>query len=275
MRTSFDINNKMTMIAEMTNDTTFQILEYDDLEGDVNLNLAIQLDYIRKNNNKLRQARIILEDSKVKVEPGRVSYYKGNINIENKSRIIGIGKKLLSSLVMKDSMHKPVIEGFGEVFLEPSFENLILIELEDEEIIIDSKAFCACEDSIEISSFKEKVDPYLEEYSYKVKLIGSGIVIIAVPVSHKEIIRCKMYKDSIKVNGDIVILRRGNIEYDTVKIENNLLGESNEGKYLNVYTGTGEVWLAPTKKIYKDLKDKGLIDIIESMGDIELVSNDD
>ncbi|MDZ7547990.1 AIM24 family protein, partial [Clostridium perfringens] len=43
MRTSFNTNNKMTMLSEMRNDSIFQILEYDDLEGSDDLNLSIYL----------------------------------------------------------------------------------------------------------------------------------------------------------------------------------------------------------------------------------------
>lgn len=269
MRASFNINNKMTMIAEMRNDTVFQILEYDDFGENIDPGLSMKLDYIKRGNNKLRQGRIILDNSEIKVEPGKVSYYKGDINIDNNTGFVGRGKRLLSNIMMKESANKPVIEGSGEVFLEPAFENLILLELEDEEIIIDSTAFCACESSIEITTLKEISDPYLEEYSNKLKLEGSGIVLITIPVSHKEILKCKIFRDFIKINGDIVLLRSGNIEHETEKLSNNLLGNASEGKFLNIYKGTGELWLAPTKKVYENLRENIEEDMIKYLRDIE------
>lgn len=273
MRASFNINNKMTMIAEMRNDTVFQILEYDDLGENLAPKISMKLDYIKREKNKLRQARIILDNSEIKVEPGKLSYFKGEINIENKGGFVGIGKKLISNIVMKEAAHKPVVEGSGEVFLEPAFENFILLELEDEEIIIDNKAFCACESSIEITTLREIRDPYLEEYSNMLKLMGSGIVLITIPVSHKEILKCKIYRDSIKINGDIVLLRSGSIEHEIEKISSNLLGDSSEGKFLNIYNGTGELWLAPTIKVYENLREKIEEDMIEYLRDIENTRN--
>lgn len=94
MITSFNANNKMTMISEMRNDSIFQILEYDNLEGSDDLNLSIQLNFMKKSSVKLRQIRVILEDSAVKIEAGALSYMKGDIEIENKTGgIIGLGKK--------------------------------------------------------------------------------------------------------------------------------------------------------------------------------------
>jgi len=263
----------MTMIAEMRNDTIFQILEYDELGENIDPKISMKLDYIRKSNNKLRQARIILDNSEIKIEPGKLSYYKGEINIESKNNFVGIGKRLISNIMMKETNLKPVIEGSGEVFLEAAFENFVLLELEDEEIIIDSKAFCACENSIEIESLRELKDPYLEEYSNKLKLVGSGIALITIPVSHKEILKCKIYRDSIKINGDMVLLRSGSIEHEIEKLSNNLLGDSSEGKFLNIYNGTGELWLAPTLKVYEILREKIEEDMIEYLRDIENIQN--
>ena len=54
MITSFNTNNKMTMVSEMRSDSIFQILEYDDLEGSDDLNLSIQLDFMKKSSIKLK-----------------------------------------------------------------------------------------------------------------------------------------------------------------------------------------------------------------------------
>ena len=157
MITSFNTNNKMTMVSEMRSDTIFQILEYDDLEGSDDLNLSIQLDFMKKSSIKLRQIRLILDDSSVKIEAGALSYMKGNIEIENKTGgIIGLGKKFFSSKVTNEPMFKPIIRGTGEVFLEPTFGHFTLIELEDEEIIVDDGLFYACEESIDVEPVMHK-----------------------------------------------------------------------------------------------------------------------
>ena len=51
----------------------------------------------------------------------------------------------------------------------------------------------------------------------KLKLSGSGIVVLEIPVPEKEILRCKLFKDTLKVDGNFAILRTGNIEFTVEK----------------------------------------------------------
>ncbi|GAA0086629.1 AIM24 family protein [Clostridium sp. MB05] len=274
MRTSFNTNNKMTMLSEMRNDSIFQILEYDDLEGSDDLNLSIYLSFMKESTVKLRQVRIILDDSAVKIESGALSYMKGNVEIENKTGgILGIGKKFFSSKVTGEPMFKPTLKGTGEVFLEPRFGHFTLIELEDEEIIVDDGLFYACEEGIEVEPAMQKTVSSMlfgNEGVYQTRLRGSGIVVLEIPVPDKEILRCKMFRDTLKVDGNFAILRSGNIEFSVEKSGTTLIGTAFNGEgLLNVYKGTGEVWLVPTKAIYEELKETGLKDLKSPEGRID------
>lgn len=263
MITSQNIKNRLTMISEMKNESVFQILEYDDLQGARDLNTAMQLNLMKSSSIKLKQVRIILDDSAIKIEAGALSYMKGNIDIVTRSGgLIGMGKKLFSNKVTGESMFKPILRGTGEVFLEPSFGHFTLIELEDEEIIIDDGVFFACEESIEIEPIMQKSISSLifgNEGVFQSKLSGSGIVLLEVPVPEKEILRCKLYRDVLKVDGSFAVLRSGNIEFTVEKSGTTLVGSAINGEgLLNVYRGTGEVWLVPTKSVYEDLNTRGL-----------------
>ncbi|GAB6169027.1 AIM24 family protein [Clostridium carnis] len=260
------------MISEMSNDTIFQILEYDDLEGASDLNTSMQIDFMKKSKVKLRQVRIILDDSAVKIESGSLSYMKGNIEIVNKTGgVIGLGRKFFSSKVTGESMFKPVLRGTGEVFLEPTFGHYTLIELEDEEIIVDDGLFYACEESIEVEPIMQKTVSSIifgNEGLYQTKLKGSGIVLLEIPVPEKEILRCKMFRDTLKVDGNFSILRTSNITFTVEKSSTTLIGTAFNGEgLLNVYRGSGEVWLAPTKAVYNKLMDGGLKDISDPDGE--------
>lgn len=260
---SQNIKNKLTMIDEMKNESVFQILEFDDLQGARHLNTAMQLNLMKSSSIRLKQVRIILDDSAVKIESGTLSYMKGNVEIETKTGgLIGIGKKLFSNKVTGESMFKPILRGTGEVFLEPSFGHFTLIELEDEEIIIDDGLFFACEDSVEIEPVMQKSISSLifgNEGIFQSKLSGSGIVILELPVPEKEILRCKLYRDDLKVDGSFAVLRSGNIDFTVEKSGTTLVGSAINGEgLLNVYRGTGEVWLVPTKSVYEDLNTNGL-----------------
>ena len=272
MITSENMKNRLTMISEMKNESTFQILEYDNLQGAMGLNTALQINLMKESSIRLKQVRIILDDSEVKIESGSLSYMKGNIEIINKTGgIIGLGKKFFSSKVTGESMFKPILRGTGEVFLEPSFGHFTIIELEDEEIVIDDELFYACEEGIEVEPVMQKSVSSMifgKEGIYQTRLRGSGIVVLEIPVPEKEILRCKLFRDVLKIDGNFAILRSGNIEFTVEKSGTTLIGTALNGEgLLNVYRGTGEVWLVPTDSVYTSLKQSGLKDIDKEIND--------
>lgn len=262
MRTSMNIQNKLTMLSEMTNDSKFQVLEFDRLEGATDVETAFGLQVMNDGGIKLRQVRILLEDSAVKLESGALSYMKGDIEIKTKTGgVIGLGKKLLNSKLTGETMFKPVYEGTGEIFLEPSFGHFALVELEDEEIVVDDGIFYACEDGIEVGAAMQKsVSSMLlgNEGIYQTSISGSGIVVLEIPVPESEIFKCKLFNDTLKVDGNFAVLRTGNVKL-TVEKSSSIIGSATNGEgLLNVYRGTGEVWLLPTKSVYYDLRVKGV-----------------
>lgn len=261
MKTSINFENKLTMISEMTNDSKFQILEYDSLEGATDIPTALGLQIMKDNGMKLRQVRIILEDSSVQLEAGALSYLKGDISIKCKTGgVLGIGKKFFNSKVTGEEMFKPTYEGTGEIFLEPSFGHFALIELEDEEIIVDDGMFYACEEGIEVGvAMQKSVSSALfgNEGLYQTSISGSGIVVLELPVPESEIFKCKLYNDTLKVDGNFVVLRTKNVDF-TVEKSSGIVGSLTNGEsLLNVYKGIGDVWLLPTKGVYNELKKNG------------------
>lgn len=263
MRSSLKFTNKLNKLAEMENDSVFQILEYENLEGAVDVETALGLNIIRENGIKLKQIRIELDNSSVILEPGALSYMKGNIKISNKTGgVFGLGKKIISSKLTGETVFKSTYSGSGEIFLEPSFANFALIELEDDEIIVDDGLFFACESSIEVGvTIQKNISAAFlgDEGLCQTRISGSGIVALEIPVPESEIFKCVLIDDTLKVDGNFAILRTGNIEFTVEKSSKSIMGSVTSGEGLvNVYRGSGEVWLIPTKSVYKDLKLKGL-----------------
>ncbi|MGG7178901.1 AIM24 family protein [Clostridium paraputrificum] len=272
MRTSINSENKLTMLSQMSNDSKFQVLEFDKLEGATDIETAFGLQVMNDAGIKLRQVRIILEDSSVKLESGALSYMKGDIAIKNKTGgVVGLGKKFINSKLTGETMFKPTYEGTGEIFLEPSFGHYALIELEDEEIIVDDGLFYACEEEVEIgSSMQKSVSSMLfgNEGLYQTSISGSGIVVLELPVPESEIFKCKLFNDTLKVDGNFAVLRTSNVKF-TVEKSSSIIGSATNGEgLLNVYKGTGEVWLLPTKSIYRDIKIKGLGEMSDPDGEM-------
>ncbi|WP_160683311.1 AIM24 family protein [Clostridium sp. C2-6-12] len=259
MRSSLKFTNKLNMLSEMTGESTFQILEYENLDGASDAETAFGLNIIRQSGIKLKQVRIILEDSVVKLEPNSLSYMKGDIDVRSKSGgLIGFGKKIITSKLTGETAFKPTYSGTGEIFLEPSFGHFALLELEDDEIIVSDNMFYACEEGVEVNAAMQKniSSSFLgNEGLYQTKLDGNGIVALKVPVPESEIFKCVLINDTLKVDGNFAILRTGNIEFSVEKSSKSIVGTMVSGEGLvNVYRGTGEVWLTPTKNVYKDLK---------------------
>lgn len=269
MRSSLNFTNKLSKLAEMENDSIFQILEYENLEGATDVESAFGLNIIRESGIKLKQIRIALENSSVILEPGALSYMKGNIKISSKTGgVLGFGKNLISSKLTGETVFKPTYSGTGEIFLEPSFGNFALIELEDDEIIVDDGLFFACESSVEVGvTIQRNLSAALlgDETLCQTKISGSGIVALEIPVPESEIFKCILIDDTLKVDGNFAILRTGNIEFTVEKSSKSIVGSVTSGEGLvNVYRGSGEVWLVPTKSVYSDLKIKGLNEMRKS-----------
>ena len=100
---------------------------------------------------------------------------------------------------------------------------------------------------------------------YQTKLSGSGIVALEIPVPESEIFKCVLINDTLKVDGNFAILRTGNIEFSVEKSSKSIVGSLTSGEgFVNVYRGSGEVWLIPTKNIYNKLRTKPMEDLIKS-----------
>ena len=212
-----------------------------------------------KNILKKYDNKKVVNDVSVNIEKGALSYMRGPISMKNKiGGPIGLGKKLFSSKVTGESTFKPKYEGTGDIFLEPSFGHYALIELEDDEIIVDDGLFYACESSVEITAHMNKSLSSMvlgNEGVFQTKLSGNGIAVLEIPVPEEEIFKCKINNDVLKVDGNFAILRTGDIDFTVEKSSKSLVSTATGGEgLLNVFRGTGEVWLIPTKSVYEKLE---------------------
>lgn len=265
MKSNIRVKNTLNILSEMENESKFQILEYVSLKGATDFKSVIGIKYLRDSGVTLKQVRVLLNDSTVKLQVGALSYMKGDITIKNAvGSPLSLGKMLFAKKVTGDSIIKPIFEGSGEIFLEPSFEHFTLIELFDEEIILDDSLFYACEEDVEVTiSMKKNVSSIVfgDNGLFEVKLKGSGVVVLKIPVPENEVVRCKLFNERLAVDGDFAILRSANINFSIEKSGTSLVGSVLNGEgLLNVYEGVGEVWLLPTKNIYEEIKEYNLED---------------
>lgn len=263
MKTNINITNSLNLLCEMESERVkFQVLEYEELKGSSELSSAFMLSYMRSAGIRLRQVKIVLMDSSAYVEQGALSFLRGNIDISSDTGgPAGLVGKLFSSNLTGETLIKPLFSGRGEVMLEPSFNHYVLIELKSgEEVFIDDRMFFAAEGSVKMGTkmVKSISGAVLGggEKLFQTSLKGPGLVCLEVPVPEEEIFKYRLKDDALKVDGSYAILRTGNIEFTVEKASASLIGSAFSGEgFLQVYRGTGEVWLMQTKQVYDELRE--------------------
>jgi uncharacterized protein (AIM24 family) len=264
MRTNITFENNYKVIGSLEGSkSSFEILEYKNLNGSKNVGSATMLYFMKEANIKLKQIKINLNNGAVKLEAGALSFLRGSIEMENKAGgLLGLGKKMLTSKLTGETVFKPTYKGTGEIYLEPSFGFYALIELQNESIIVDDGLFYACEDTIEVGAEMQKnLSSTLlgNEGLFQTKISGTGIVVLEIPVPENEIVKYTLNNDVLKVDGNFALLRSKGIEFTVEKSSKSLIASATSGEgLLNVFRGTGEVWLAPTQYIYNRLAFTGL-----------------
>ncbi len=94
---------------------------------------------------------------------------------------------------------------------------------------------------------------------FQTKLSGTGIALLELPVPQEEIIEYNLNNETLKVDGNFSVLRNGKINFTVEKSTKSIIGAATGGEgLLNVYRGTGTVWVLPTKSIYDKLKIGGV-----------------
>lgn len=240
MRSNIETKNKLILVAELGNESKFQILKYNELSGINRVDSVSAIKTIENSGQRLKQVRILLNESAVKIQNNELSYMKGYIERNDLvHEYKGIKKLIFNSTQVIARKSKTIFKGTGEILLKSSFSDFTLIELVDEEIIISDSIFYACDEEINITSINDK----------ELKLNGNGVVVLKLPVLEKEIIRCKLFNDKLTVNEDLVILKSNSINISYEKYEKEI--EDDIVEYVNtVYYGIGELWLLPTRSIY-------------------------
>lgn len=250
MKTTITSKSKAKVIFQSIGDSLFQVLQYNNIAGYPSYKRFKQVKDIYANNDSLRQIKVILKNSTIKIQNEILSYMKGDIEIKDKKiksssitrRLLGVGEK----------SGKISLSGTGEVYFKPSFKYFSLIELNDEEIVVNEDIFYICEDSIKINI--EDGEKLLDKDKLQIKLRGRGIVILLMQVPEDEIVRCKLFNDKLIVDGEFAVLRSGSIDVSVESININH-SDISETEYLYVYEGIGEVWILPTLSCYEDFSE--------------------
>ena len=71
----------------------------------------------------------------------------------------------------------------------------------------------------------------------------------------------------LRVDGNFAVLRSASLQFTVERSAKSLLGSAVSGEGLvNVYRGTGSVWLAPTIKVYSTINTARMMDAASTKG---------
>lgn len=234
-----------------------EVMEYQRLQGTTNTNTVIDMYYMEKQNIKARQVAVYLENDSVEVEPGAMSYFRGNLEMVSGVTAGNILGRAFSSLTTGEGIAQPKYKGTGMLVLEPSFNHFLVLDMENEEIIVDKGMFYCAQSSVNVSPIMQRNLTSAVaggEGLFQIQLKGSGLVVLECAVPNCEIDIVELNNDVLKVDGNFAVLRTGNIAFTVERSAKSLLGSAVSGEGLvNVYRGTGSIWLAPTIKVYHTL----------------------
>lgn len=77
------------------------------------------------------------------------------------------------------------------------------------------------------------------------------MLILELPVPQDEITMVHLENDVLRVDGNFAIMRTAGVQMSVEKSSATLVGSAVSGEGLvNVFRGTGDVWIAPSLKIY-------------------------
>lgn len=243
----------------VTDGLNIEIFEYDKLLGSTNISDAVNLHFMSEMNIKARQIALYINNSSVKIQPGAMSYFVGNLSMVSGLNVGNVIGRIFKGVVTGEAAAMPEYSGSGVLVLEPSFKHFVPITLDaGEQIIVDKGLFyCASKDV--------KVEPIMNsrisgallggEGVFQIQMVGPGTVMLELPVPMCEISKLSINNDILRVDGNFALLRSGNIQFTVERSAKTLIGSAMSGEGLvNVFRGTGEVWLAPTLKVYDAIK---------------------
>lgn len=227
----------------------FEILQYKPLANP-------KFDQQQQSGQRLKQIRIVLNNGKVITETGTLHFHKGQIEVEiPREEPSGMMKKISNSVLTNEFAFKPIYSGTGEIYLEPGFHHYVIHKLHNDEIVVDQGMFFCCESTIKVNVTMQKsfsATVIGGEGWFQTKLSGTGICVLKSPVPEDEILKLKLNNEQLQVDGSSALLWSSSLSYSLERSAKSLLGSLTGRKgYLQTFSGTGTVWLAPTEKFYR------------------------
>ncbi len=213
---------------------------------------AMQSYFAAQMNICNRQLICDLSKAPVTIQPGDMQWMVGEV--EATTGVKGISDflgKAVRGKVTGESAVKPEYTGSGIVVCEPTRKFVLLLNPADwgGSVVLDDGLFLACDSRLRHRTVaRTNLSSALagNEGFFNLCLEGNGIAALESPVPQNEIIEVKLQNDVLKVDGNFAIAWSSGLNFTVERAGKSLLGSAvSEEGLVNVYRGTGQVWLAP------------------------------
>ncbi len=186
--------------------------------------------------------KVTIANGEVVLEAGALHYMRGAITMESALPSVG---GFLKSKLTGEKVVRPRYRGTGEIYLEPTFGEVQVMELKGETWILDKGAFMAAEPTVEIGMFTNKAITGLfgGEGFFQTQISGAGCVMIHAPGPLE---RLELVNDTLVVDGSFAVARTAGLEYAVERATKGIFSSIASGEGLvNTFRGTGTVLIAP------------------------------
>lgn len=198
-----------------------------------------------------RMPKITIRNEEVVLEAGALRYMKGNIEIDAQLPSVG---GFLKSALTKESAVKPRYRGTGEIFLEPTFGEVNLMELNGESWVLDKGAFLACDRTVEVGMFTNKAMAGLfgGEGFFQTEVKGRGKLFYLSPGPVQKIVLDGT--ETLTVDGSFAVARTSSLQFEVAKATKGMFSSWTSGEgIVNKFRGQGVVMIAPVPNRFQTL----------------------
>ena len=211
--------------------------------------------YCNEMNVRKRQVICELSQGNVTTQAGAMQWTVGDVNATTGIKGVGdfLGKAIRGS-VTNESAIKPEYTGDGTLVLEPTYKHLVLLDTADwgGSVVLDDGLFLACESRLKHKAvMRSNLSSAAlgNEGLFNLGIQGSGVVVLECHCPREELIEVDLQNDVLKVDGNFAIAWSGSLNFTVERSGKSLIGSAASGEGLvNVYRGTGRVWLAPIQR---------------------------
>jgi len=206
------------------------------------------------NSTGRRQVRVGLQGGSVLLEPGALQYYTGRIqaNVQKHEQGGNFLTRAVRSAGTGESAFATRFDGSGEVWTEPSAKHFVLAHMESpaDAMLLDDKAFYACEASIQVKTHVHATVSGMASGNglMQPRLEGQGVFVVESPVPTEEIevIELDGHNDLV-VDGDYLLMYSATLQVQLRPLVRGLRNSMRSGEGL-VYalSGRGTVFVTPT-----------------------------